>query len=80
MMLMMLAAGCVSVSPAAVCDGTAQARTDHAAALAQTADDAVALTGRGWWSCLTRGAANDDARPHAGRRPMRAVACRLCRA
>ena len=45
MMLMMLAAGCVSVSPAAVCDGTAQARTDHAAALAQTADDAVALTG-----------------------------------
>lgn len=45
MMLTMLAAGCVSVSPAAVCDGTAQARTDHAAALAQTADDAVALTG-----------------------------------
>ena len=45
MMLTMLAAGCVSVSPAAVCDGTAQARTDHAAALAETADDAVALTG-----------------------------------
>ena len=43
--LTMLAAGCVSVSPAAICDGTAQVRTDHAAALAQTADDAVALTG-----------------------------------
>lgn len=45
LMLTMLAAGCVSVSPAAICDGTAQARADHATALAATADDAVALTG-----------------------------------
>ena len=45
MMLTMLAAGCVSVSPAAVCDGTAQARTDHAAALAVSPDDRAVVTG-----------------------------------
>ena len=45
MMLTMLAAGCVSVSPAAVCDGTAQARADHAAALAVSPDDRAVVTG-----------------------------------
>ncbi len=38
--------GCVSVaSNSAVCDGTAAARTAHAAALAQDASDAAVVTG-----------------------------------
>ena len=45
MMLTMLASGCVSVSPDAICAGTRDARADHAAALAVTADDLVAVTG-----------------------------------
>lgn len=41
-----LSTGCVSVaSNSAVCDGTAAARTAHAAALAQDASDAAVVTG-----------------------------------
>lgn len=36
---------CVSVSPNALCEGSRAALARHAAALAQTPDDAVALTG-----------------------------------
>lgn len=45
--LLCFATGCASVapSPAAICDGTAQARTDHAAALADSADDRAVVTG-----------------------------------
>ena len=46
MILMLLAAGCVSaVSEAAVCDGTEAARREHAAALASDGGDRSAVTG-----------------------------------
>lgn len=42
----LLAAGCVSVaSKPAICDGTAAARTKHAAALAKDGGDASIVTG-----------------------------------
>ena len=44
--MMMPVAGCMNVaSEAAICDGTAAARTAHAAALAQGGDDASVVTG-----------------------------------
>lgn len=45
--LLSFGTGCasVAVSPAAICDGTAQARTDHAAALAVSVDDRAVVTG-----------------------------------
>ena len=44
--LMMPVAGCMNgASEAAICDGTAAARTAHAAALAQGGDDASVVTG-----------------------------------
>ena len=43
--LPMLGGGCVSVSHNALCEGTGPALARHAAALAETPDDAVALTG-----------------------------------
>ena len=43
--LMLLASGCVSASPDALCEGSRAALARHAAALAETPDDAVALTG-----------------------------------
>lgn len=45
--LTICATGCasVAVNPAAICDGTAQARADHAGALAVAEDDAVVVTG-----------------------------------
>ena len=46
MTLMLLGAGCVSaVSERALCDGTAQARTEHAAALAADGGDLSVTTG-----------------------------------
>lgn len=46
MTLMLLAAGCTSaVSEAALCDGTAVARTEHAAALALDGGDRSVVTG-----------------------------------
>lgn len=45
LMLTMLASGCVNASHDAICAGTRDARADHAAALAVTADDRVAVTG-----------------------------------
>jgi len=46
MTLMLLGAGCVSaVSERAICDGTAQARTEHAAALATDGGDLSVTTG-----------------------------------
>ena len=43
--LMLLASGCVSASPDALCEGSRAALARHAAALAETPDDAVAITG-----------------------------------
>lgn len=43
--LPMLGGACVSVSPNALCEGTGPALARHAAALAETPDDAVAITG-----------------------------------
>ena len=46
MTLMLLGAGCVSApSNNALCDGTAQARTEHAAALAADGGDLSVTTG-----------------------------------
>lgn len=46
MTLTLLGAGCASTtSDSAICDGTKQARTAHAAALADSDDDAAVLTG-----------------------------------
>ena len=45
LMLPMLGGACVSVSPNALCEGTSPALARHAAALAETPDDAVAITG-----------------------------------
>jgi len=44
--LMLLASGCtIAVSNSALCDGTAAARTEHAAALAVDGGDASVVTG-----------------------------------
>ena len=51
MILLCCVSGCVSVTPAsneATCDGTSQARADHAAALADDASDAAVVT----WQAL----------------------------
>jgi len=46
MILPLLGAGCVSgAATDAVCDGTRNARTDHAAALAASVDDLAVVTG-----------------------------------
>ena len=45
LMLMMLASGCVSGNPDAICAGTRAARADLAAAIVATPDDRVAVAG-----------------------------------
>lgn len=46
MILLLPGAGCTSaVNETALCDGTRQARSNHAAALAESADDRATLTG-----------------------------------
>ena len=46
MILLLPAGSCMNgASEAAICDGTAAARTAHAAALAQGGDDAAVVTG-----------------------------------
>ena len=48
MTLTLLAAGCASVTPTsgdALCDGSRQARADHAAALAVSPDDRAVVSG-----------------------------------
>ncbi|VDC31537.1 hypothetical protein [Pseudogemmobacter humi] len=48
MTLTLLVAGCVNgtqTSGDALCDGSREARTDHAAALADSADDRAVVTG-----------------------------------
>lgn len=45
LMLTPLVAGCVTASPEAICDGTREARADHAKALAASPDDAAVMTG-----------------------------------
>lgn len=46
MIPLFFATGCVSgVNPAAICDGTAKARTEHAAALAEDGGDRSVVTG-----------------------------------
>lgn len=58
MTLTLLAAGCQSaVSDKAICDGTKQARTAHAAALASGGDDAAVITGARLISLIDAGCA-----------------------
>jgi len=48
LLLGLLVSGCVNgsgISDSAICDGTRQARAEHAAALAQSADDRAVVTG-----------------------------------
>lgn len=53
--LMLPVSGCVSVSPNALCEGTGPALARHAAALAETPDDAVAITGADLVSLIDAG-------------------------
>lgn len=53
--LMLLASGCVSASPDALCEGSRAALARHAAALAETPDDAVAVTGADLVSLIDAG-------------------------
>lgn len=59
-MLTLLVSGCATVIPTsgdAICGGTQAARAEHAAALAKTSDDAVALTGAALIETLDAGCA-----------------------
>lgn len=56
----LLVSGCETVSQAsdeAICGGTRALRAEHAAALARTSDDAVALTGAGLIEAIDAGCA-----------------------
>jgi hypothetical protein len=45
LILTLLVSGCATAPRSATCDATLQARAFHAAALAETTDDRVAVTG-----------------------------------
>lgn len=60
-MLTLLVSGCATViSDSAICDGTKQARADHAAALAEDSGDAAVVTGATLIRLLDAGCREDN--------------------